>query len=116
MQSQVTFFNQPLDQLIQHLLELRAFILAFVLVQHLLNLVLAKQSLIHKRLKQSASQRIKRSILRHSLTSPIVIVVVSGVEQRIRQTFHQVAKVERPNIEAIEFSVASKSHGETESG
>src|SRR5439155_24056484 len=114
-QSEITLFNQPFDQLVEHLLELRAFELAFILREHLLNLPLFQQTLIHQRLQQRAAQRIERGVLRRSLPGPVVSVVVTGIEQRIRQRLHQIAEVERRDIETVELSVADESHFLTKS-
>ena len=103
MKRQVPFFNQALDQLVEHLLQLRTLVLAFILVEHLLNLVLTQKSLVHQRLQQRPPQSIERSVLRHRLTPPVVIVVVAGIEQRIREPFHQVSQIDRPDLEASEF-------------
>ena len=103
MQAQVTFLSQPFDELVEHLLKLRTFVFALVLIEHLLNLVLAEQFFINQRLQQRAAQSIERGVLLHWLARPVVIVIVAGIEQGIGQAFHQVAEVDAVNIEAVEF-------------
>ena len=51
MKREVTLFNQSLDQLVQHLLELRPLVLPFILIEHLLNLMLTQKPLVHQRLQ-----------------------------------------------------------------
>src|SRR5438132_7267564 len=82
-QLEVPFFNHPLDQLIEHLFELRAFILAVIFGEHLLDLILTEQTLIDQDLQQSRAQRVKRSIDLLAAAGPIVIIVVSRLEQRV---------------------------------
>ena len=89
--------------MIEHFLKLRTFVLAFVLIKHLLNLMLAHQALVHQRLQERAPQRVERRVLSRGLAAPVVVVVIPGIEQRIRQTFHQVAEIDPVDVEAIEF-------------
>src|ERR1043166_19858 len=46
---QVAFFNESLDQLIEHLFEQRSFELTFVVGEHFLDLAFMQQTLIHER-------------------------------------------------------------------
>ena len=102
-QFQIAFLNQPLDQLIEHFFELRAFVLAVVLGEHFLNLKFAEQVLLNQPLQQRRAQGIERRVYFATLARPVVIVVVAGLEQRVGQCLHQVAEVERRDIEAVEF-------------
>src|SRR6185436_19060883 len=78
MQLQISLFHQSLYQLIENLLELRTFVLPFVLIEHLLNLMLAQKLFVDERFQQGASQRVQRRVGRQALSRPVIIVVVTG--------------------------------------
>jgi hypothetical protein len=37
------------------------------------------------------------------LAGPVVVVIVAGIEEGIRQTFHEVAEIYSGDVEAFEF-------------
>ncbi len=46
-QGQVPFFDQSFDQLVKHLFELRPFVPAFILFEHLPDTLFVEQALVH---------------------------------------------------------------------
>ena len=62
------------------------------------------------RLEQGATQRIERRIGLATLAGPVVIIVVTRIEQSIRHAVHQLTEVDRRHVEALEFRVTRKLH------